>query len=305
MTGHPVFLEETGSAAGRRHRGQRRPGVPGPGVRRSGLLPAVAAALAFMLAACTPAGDGWTPPPADVAGIQVVAVFPLANDTAQAGLEDELAARLLAGLHAVGWYEVVPMEAVAEQLARRRPSSLWNMDDETLVELARDIALELGADGFIVGRITGYGESVRVGAPSRTPSGGGAPGEAPGETMEWFVVQTTEVSVELEARLVNAHTGDIVHQRRAVGVGRVDDGRLLNWSLAAEPPASLIPSPHRRDVARARELAVEDALAAFAEPILPRFHPEPDAGPAGSRPDEGATSGLTAPDNGGETDADP
>src|SRR5690606_11344918 len=123
------------------------------------------------------------------------------------------------------------------------------------------------------------------------------PGEATGGATEWFVVQTTEVSVELEARLVNAHTGDIVHQRRAVGVGRVDDGRLLNWSLAAEPPASLIPSPHRRDVARARELAVEDALAAFAEPILPRFHPEPDAGPAGSRPVmPGTTTAARAPE---------
>lgn len=229
--------------------------------------------LALMLAGCGAVGDTMTPPRADVSGIQVVAVFPFTNDTSELGLEEQLVQRLVSDLYAGGWYEVVSPERVADELARRRPSPFWAFDDEQWMDMARDVTWELGADGYIVGRIGNYEEDLTVDAPYPVAAlddaeGGTAALDAP---PEWRVVQTTEVSVAVTARLVNAHTGDIVHEQHVIGVGRVDDERLLTWALPTEPPASLLPTPHRRDVARARELALQQAFAAFAADILPQL----------------------------------
>ena len=45
-------------------------------------------ACTWLIAGCSSGGQVLKPPHADVGGIQVVAVFPFANDTAQDGLEE-------------------------------------------------------------------------------------------------------------------------------------------------------------------------------------------------------------------------
>lgn len=252
----PTMRREAG-----RHTAVPRPTAQRGATRpRPGMLPCLLA-LALLTAACAAGGDGLAPPLADVAGIQVLAVFPFENDTAPAGLEDELHDLVLRGLQDVGWYEVVPAEQVEAMLARHRPSTLWNIDDAAWLELARDMAAEAGADGFILGRVTDYSDAVTMGAPYRV---------ADTSPPEWRADQTTRVVVALDVRLVNVHTGDVVHEQRSVGIGVIDSPRLLNWALPSDPPASLIPSPHRRDVALARTRAVRQAFLALADHLLPR-----------------------------------
>lgn len=229
-------------------------------LRRQGRLPALLC-LAVLAAGC--AAGGVVPPRADVAGIQVVVVFPFGNDTEQDGLEDQLLGRLTAALQATGWYEVVPAAQAAEHMAQRQPASLWKPDEEQWLELARETALDLGADGFITGRVIGYEEETVVGEPYAEQ------GAADGQPAQWRVVQTTRVAVTVTARLVNAHTGEAVHHQTVRGVGRVDDVRLLNWTSPSPPPETAKPAPHRRDIPRARELAVEQALLGFAADLLP------------------------------------
>jgi len=66
------------------------------------------------------------------------------------------------------------------------------------------------------------------------------------------------------------------------GVGRVDDVRLLNWTSPAPPPATLLPTTHRRDIPRARELAVEQALMGFAADLLPQRATDAPGGESGA-----------------------
>lgn len=302
--------------------------------------------IALVIAGCAVDGDVLVPPRADVAGIQVVAVFPFANDTALTGLEDEVVDRLVAGLQAVGWYEVVPMERVAELLAQQRPSVFWDISDSRWLDRAREIAAEAGADGFIVGRVVDYAEEVTMGAPyamqvvaadspvddeavapptaDNEPVDGPAAGgesddglaedhepddspaaDQPAEVMppEWRVDQTTRVAVTLEARLVNVHTGDIVYEQRAVGIGRIDEPRLLNWALPSEPPETLIPTAHRRDVPRARDLAVDQAFVALTRDILPQVETGAETG-AGEPNDASATGTTDLPAAEATNDAD-
>lgn len=234
--------------------------------------------LAALAAGCAPGAVA--PPRADVAGIQVVAIFPFANDTNQAGLENELLQRVTEALQASGWYEVVPVAEVQERLSQRRPSPFVEPGDEQWLELARDVTLELGADGFIAGRIIGYEEETVVGEPyAETP---GAEEAAAGAPTQWRVAHTTRVIVTVAARLVNAHTGEVVHERTVRGVGRVDDVRLLNWTSPAPPPAALLPATHRRDIPRARELAVEQALMGFAADLLPQRATDAPGGESGA-----------------------
>lgn len=257
-------------------------------LRRLGKRAVVLTLLGTAILAAGCAG-GVAPPAADVAGIQVVALFPFGNDTEQAGLEEVLLEHLAADLQAVGWYEVLSAEKVAEAMAQRRPPSFWDADDEQWLEMARDVTLELGGDGFVVGRIVSYEEEISVGEPY-AEVGENADG-AEAETAEWRVVQTTRVAVTLAAQFVNAHTGDVVHERTVVGVGRVDDVRLLNWALPTPPPEALLPSPHRRDIQQARELAVEQALRGFAADLLPQLQESPPAGEASAGDTRGAEGG--------------
>lgn len=217
-------------------------------------------ACAFLLAACGSGGGTLVPPRADVSGIQVVAVFPFGNETPHGGLGETFMDHLMTGLQAVGWYEIVPTEQVIDLMTERRMSSGGRIDDDVWVDMARDIAAELEADGIIIGNVIDYSDEVTVGAPYRVDGGTSA---------EWRVDQTTRATVTVEAKLVNVHTGDAVHEQRAVGTGRIDEPRLLNWSSPSEPPATIVPTPHRRDVTRAREMAVQQAFAAFARDILP------------------------------------
>src|SRR5690625_1762257 len=117
-------------------------------IRRRGRHALFVLVLAFLITGCASGGDVLVPPRADVAGIQVVVVFPFMNNTNQIGLEDDVVDRLVAGLQAVGWYEVVSRERVSEALAQHRASSLWEIGDNIWLDIARDIAAELGADGF-------------------------------------------------------------------------------------------------------------------------------------------------------------
>lgn len=239
--------------------------------RRAGLLSVFV--LALLLTACGAQDDILVPPRVDVTGIQVVAVFPFANDTAQLGLDEQLVDRLVSDLYTVGWYEIVSPERVAEEMARLRPSPFWRFDDEQWMEMARSVTLELDADGYVVGRISDYTEELTVSdryfvAGVQESEGGPNAPELP---PEWRVMQTTEVSVTVSARLVNAHTGAVVHEQRVVGIGRIDDERVLTWSLPSDPPETLRPAPHRRDVSRARDLALQQAFAAFAADILPQL----------------------------------
>lgn len=222
-----------------------------------------ALAALMLLTACADPRSALAPPDADVEGIQTVVVFPAQNETRERDLEIKLGEGLIDRLGAIGWYDVLAPEWVTEHIAQHRietdgmdyTSEKWN-------ETARDIAIDFDADGFILSVITDYNEDIAM-SPAYVH-----PGAA--DDIEWLADQTTTVTITVLGKLINVHTGATVYERRATGRGTVTEARQLNWAVPESPPSTLIPSPHRRDVSAARDLAMEDALHALTAAILPR-----------------------------------
>lgn len=247
-------------------------------------------ATAVLLSACSDPQRALAPPNADVTGIQTVVVFPFSNASGERGLEETIVNRLAEQLRAVGWYEVVGPDRVAPLLsARRIDADEMRPDSATWHETAREIALELEADGFITGSVLTYDEDVTLSPPYRAASPANAAPSDPAQsdmgaehtdsaaavdlpngTIEWLVNQTTAVTVAVSGKLVNVHTDVTVYERTVNGSGLITDPRRLNWSVDESPPTSLIPAAHRRDVDAGRKAAIEDALDGFTTDILPQ-----------------------------------
>lgn len=236
--------------------------------------------VALLLSGCSDGRHALAPPDADVSGIQKVIVFPFANETGQRQLEQHIVDGLIARLQHIGWYEVIGPARIADSLATRRIDVQDVAPFETTwLETARDIAMELGADGFVVGQLSAYDEDVTLSSPFRrnadpkedaTSFGQNLTELTPPTETEWVVDQKTTVSVIVTGKLINVHTGETVYERKVQGESVVYDERPLNWTLAAPPPEDLIPAPHRRDLSAARENAVLAALDEFTKAILPR-----------------------------------
>lgn len=246
-------------------------------------------AITVLLSACNDPQQALAPPNADVTGIQTVVIFPFINQSGERGLEQNLVDGLTERLRAVGWYEVIGPERVAPLLsARRIDASDMRPDSATWHETAREIALELEADGFITGSVLQYDENVTVSpayrasapAAANTSAADGSEGDpdpaiiVPVEPIQWLVDQATEVTLVVSGILVNVHTGVAVYERTVNGSGRITEPRQLNWSVDESPPATLIPTPHRRDVDSGRSAAIKDTLERFTADILPQRVPE-------------------------------
>lgn len=241
-------------------------------------------AAALLLSACTDPQRALAPPNADVSGIQTVVVFPLSNQSREGELEKTIVNELTEQLRAVGWYDVIGPDRVAPLLGDLRiDAEDIRPDSAAWLETAREIAMELDADGFVTGSVLEYTTNVMISSPYRGEAATGAspaaeadlvdldtPDGSADQSIEWFVDQTTEAKVVVRGQLVNVHTGVTVYERTATGRGRVTDARQLNWSTDQTPPESLIPTPHRRDIDSARTDAVEAVLNAFTADILPQ-----------------------------------
>jgi len=228
---------------------------------RAVVLPALLL-LAVALAGCT--GDYeqvLRPPRADVTGISVVAIFPFVPMSSDPGLARAFTDGVLRSLRDSGWYQVIPPEQVESVMAE------WRVDSRQVTggPIAREIAAELGADGFIVGIADYYFEDVALDVPY--PSRGGQPEAG----VNWRVDQRTSVTVGMQAQLVNVHTGAVVHRWNGQRTGEVTDVRQLLWWSADPPPRSALPSTHRRDIPKAREEAIKKAVDAFTADLLPRY----------------------------------
>ena len=224
------------------------------------VLPALLV-LAVALTGCT--GDYeqvLRPPRADVAGISVVAVFPFASWSSDPGLARALTEGVLRSLRDSGWYEIIPPEQVESVMAR------WRVDSRQVTggDIAREIAAELGADGFVVGIADYYFEDVSLDVPY--PYRSGQP-----ESVSWRVDQRTSVTVGMQAQLVNVHTGLVVHRWSGQRTAEVIEVRQLLWWSAEPPPRSVLPPTHRRDIPKAREQAIQKAVDAFTADLLPRY----------------------------------
>lgn len=238
-----------------------RPVVAHRAVRNDLVWMLVVLGAAVLLSACSSPSDG-TLPRADVAGIHAVLVFPFANGTDEPNLDRAVVQGVVDRLAGVGWYDVLAPERAEQPLAERRLETA-DMDDTAAawLETARDIALELSADGFVVGAVVDHTDSLHVGAPYRNFDA---------QDVQWLADQTTRVTVTVRGKLINAHTGATVYERTVTGHGDVVEARQLNWVIAESPPASLVPAPHRRDVERARQRAVDDALEKLTADLLPQ-----------------------------------
>lgn len=245
--------------------------------------------ITVLLSACNDPQRALAPPNADVTGIQTVVIFPFINESTGRDLEQNLVDGLTERLRAVGWYEVIGPERVAPLLsARRIDANDMRPDSARWQETAREIALELEADGFITGMVVQYDENVTVSpayrgpapAAANTTAAGGSEGDSdpaitlPVETIQWLVDQSTDVTLVVSGMLVNVHTGVTVYERTVNGSGRITEPRQLNWSVDESPPTTLIPRPHRRDIDSGRSAAIEDALDRFTADILPQRVPE-------------------------------
>lgn len=225
-----------------------------------------AAALALILLGTLAAGceggleQAMVPPKADVTGIQRVAVMPFANASERPDLADELHEEVLAVLRESGWYEVVSPDEVASLLASERLDAR-----DVSGKLARDLGLALEADGVIVGTALEYAEDVAVDSPFLVSN------DAAGEPPAWQADQHTTVTVSFSAELINVHTGAVVHGRQVQVEAVITDSRPLNWLGTEPPPGTVVPSPHRRDIAQARQEAVRKAARLFTADILPSY----------------------------------
>lgn len=229
--------------------------------------------LIVLLAGCTDPRQALAPPEADVEGIQTVVVFSVANDTSEQDIAAPAEAGLVQKLGAIGWYEIISPERVAQHMAERGIEPFeTGIDSQAWNEIARDTALDLDADGFILSVILDLNEDVQLGDGYMVEGADG---------VEWFADQRTVATVTWRGKLVNAHTGAVVYERTVVGEGFVVDARMLNWVIPESPPANVIPRPHRRDLPTARERAVADALDKFTRDILPRV---PDQTESSTRP---------------------
>ncbi|HEY8495908.1 MAG TPA: hypothetical protein VIK98_02585 [Limnochordales bacterium] len=225
------------------------------------VLPALLV-LALALSGCT--GDYeqvLRPPRADVTGISVVAVFPFASWSSDPGLARALTDGVLRSLQDSGWYQIIPPEQVESVMAR------WRVDSRQVTggDIAREIAAELGADGFVVGIADYYFEDVALDMPYRSR------GEQPEAGVNWRVDQRTSVTVGMQAQLVNVHTGLVVHRWSGQRTAEVTEVRQLLWWSAEPPPRSVLPPTHRRDIPKAREQAIQKAVDAFTADLLPRY----------------------------------
>ncbi len=201
------------------------------------------------------------PPRAPVQGISVVAVFPFASWSSDPGLARALTDGVTRALRNSGWYQVIPPEQVESAMISRRVDTR----QVTGGQIARQIAQALGADAFITGIADYYLDDVSMDVPYRVQS------TQPSTGTNWRVSQRTLVIVGMQAQMVRVDSGSVVHRWNGQRRSEVTETRQLNWWSADPPPRSVIPIPHRRDIPRAREEAIQRAVDAFTADILPYY----------------------------------
>lgn len=218
--------------------------------------------MALLLAACShDRVEVQIPPRARVDGIRTIAVLPFDSLASDPGLAIEFEQRIIQQLRQSAWYDRV-IEARVDSLLGTLQGSAFELSTPAARREARD---RLQADAVIIGAATYYFEDVsRSAAECRQCNDP--------DRRSWSVAQTTQVSVTLNARMINLHTGETVYSRISTGDDRnYTTHSIRNYRGAEPPPASAIPQVSRQQVPFTRQIAIDRAVRDFVRDLLPTY----------------------------------
>lgn len=219
--------------------------------------------IAFLLAGCSSYQREMVPPKVDLGSSRRIAVLFFDNLTDDYPLVYEVEQRLHDQLGE--YYRVVDPREADWALIRvgLRPT------ETPSAEQARRLGELLQVDALVFGEVSGYFEPILQNRPAITKT----------EKMEdgkirnfYEISQTTSVMISFTGRVMSTRSGNIIYRARAQGEESFERKDPLGWyPEGKEPKAWDIPSPSRRDVPDVRHAALREAVAEFAEDLLPTY----------------------------------
>lgn len=222
--------------------------------------------LALLMAGCANYERVMVPPKVSIGPGKSVAVLFFDNLTDEYTISYEVEQQLVRTLG--GYYRVLEPAETEWALVRLGLLRGEMPNSDQAIRLGQ----MLGVDAIVFGEVSSYYTPITQTPPyiiaNRTNPTSGK------RENRWELMQNTRVMLSFTARVVNTHSGNMVHRQRVEGESARDRKVALfdKWLPDGQKPSAFfLPKPDRFDIPDQTKYALRQAVEQFSADLLPTY----------------------------------